>query len=45
MKTPLPDVQIPGNVPIAIHSFMDYFKGFEKVPAVREIFEIGRAHV
>jgi hypothetical protein len=38
MKLPLPDVQIPGYVPIATHAFMDYFKGFERVPAVREIF-------
>ena len=34
----LPDVEIPGNVPIAIYSFTDYFKGFERLPAVREIF-------
>jgi hypothetical protein len=38
MPTPLPDVQIPSEVPIATHSFSDYFKGFEKIPAVREIF-------
>jgi hypothetical protein len=38
MKSPLPDVQIPGNVPIAMHSFSDYFKGFEKLPVIREIF-------
>jgi hypothetical protein len=34
----LPNVQIPREVPIVKHHFIDYFKGFEKVPAVREIF-------
>jgi hypothetical protein len=34
----LPKVQVPREVPIAKHDFVDYFKGFEKVPAVREIF-------
>lgn len=34
----LPDVEIPGNVPIAMHDFTGYFKGFQKLPAVREIF-------
>jgi hypothetical protein len=34
----LPDVQIPEVVPIATHSFTEYFKGFEKVPAIVEIF-------
>lgn len=34
----LPHVQIPENVPIAIHPFTEFFKGFENVPAVREIF-------
>jgi hypothetical protein len=38
MKAPPPDVQIPANVPIATHPFTDYFKGFEKIAAVREIF-------
>ncbi len=38
MKKPLPDVQIPTDVPIATHLFTEYFKGFEKVEAVREIF-------
>ena len=38
MPTPLPDVQIPSEVPIATHSFSEYFKGFEKIPAVRDIF-------
>ncbi len=35
---PIPDVRIPSDVPIATHPFTDYFKGFEKVQAVREIF-------
>ena len=34
----LPDVQIPTDVPIALHPFTEFFKGFEKVPSVREIF-------
>lgn len=34
----LPDVQIPSEVPITKHRFTDFFKGFEKVPAIREIF-------
>jgi hypothetical protein len=38
MKSPLPDIQIPGNVPIAMHSFSDYFKGFDKLPVIQEIF-------
>ena len=38
MTFPLPGVQIPSEVPIATHSFSDYFKGFEKIPAVTEIF-------
>lgn len=37
-KFALPDVQIPENVPIAMHGFTEFFKGFENVPAVREIF-------
>jgi len=37
-KLSLPEIQIPGSVPIAMHPFSEYFKGFEKVPAVREIF-------
>jgi hypothetical protein len=32
------DVQIPREVPIIKYSFLDYFKGFEAVAAVREIF-------
>jgi len=31
-------VRIPRNVKIAMFSFTEYFKGFEKVAAVREIF-------
>ena len=31
-------VGIPTEVPIALHVFTDYFKGFEKVAAVRSIF-------
>jgi hypothetical protein len=38
MRSPPSEVQIPSNVPIAMHPFSDYFKGFEKIPAVREIF-------
>lgn len=34
----LPDVQIPREVPTTKYRFMDYFKRFENVPAVREIF-------
>jgi hypothetical protein len=37
-KLALPQVEIPGDVPIAKHPFLEYFKGFEKLPAVREIF-------
>jgi hypothetical protein len=34
----LPDVQVPTNVPIAVHQFTEFFKGFEKLPIIREIF-------
>ena len=37
-KFSLPEVQIPNIVPIAMQNFTQYFKGFEKVAAVREIF-------
>jgi len=37
-KLSLPDVSVPEMVPIIIRDFTDYFKNFEKVPAVREIF-------
>ncbi len=38
MKTLPPEVQIPTEVPIAMHPFTKYFKGFEKVQAVMDIF-------
>jgi hypothetical protein len=38
MRSPLPDVQVPSDVPIAMHPFSEYFIGFEKIPAVRDIF-------
>jgi hypothetical protein len=34
----LPEVEIPVSVPIAMHPFTDFFKGFERVAAVRELF-------
>ncbi len=34
----LPRVEIPTDVPIAKLPFLEYFKGFEQVPAVTEIF-------
>ncbi|MGA2783128.1 MAG: hypothetical protein ABSF09_00315 [Candidatus Bathyarchaeia archaeon] len=34
----LSKVEVPKEVPITKHHFLDYFKGFEKVAAVREIF-------
>jgi hypothetical protein len=34
----LPGVEIPTNVPIALHDFTEFFKGFEKIPAVCSIF-------
>ena len=37
-KFSLPNVQIPEIVPITMQMFMQYFKGFEKVTAVKEIF-------
>lgn len=37
-KLALPEVQIPGEVPITKHNFTEFFKGFEKVPAIKEIF-------
>ncbi len=33
-----PDVEITRDVSITLHKFIDYFKGFEKIEAVREIF-------
>jgi len=32
------DIQIPTQVPIAMHDFTEYFKGFEKLACVRSIF-------
>jgi len=32
------NVKIPRNVPVTMHSFTEYFQGFEKVDAVRQIF-------
>jgi hypothetical protein len=37
-KFTLPEVKIPTDVPISEHPFKEYFKGFESLPAVREIF-------
>jgi len=34
----MPAVEVPKEVPIMKYSFLDYFKGFEAVNAVREIF-------
>ena len=34
----IPEVQIPTRVPIALHGFTEFFKGFEEIPAVRSIF-------
>jgi len=34
----IPDVEIPRTVKVALFRFSDYFKGFEKVEAVRRIF-------
>jgi hypothetical protein len=34
----IPGVQIPNQVPIALHDFTEFFKGFEQIPAVRSIF-------
>jgi hypothetical protein len=45
LKRALPDVVVPENVPITMQAFTEYFKGFEKVPAVREIFGIGTEKV
>ncbi len=44
-NTRLPDVQMPKEVPIIKYSFVDYFKGFETVSAVREIFGDQTANV
>jgi len=34
----IPGVQIPTHVPISLHDFADFFKGFDEIPAVRSIF-------
>jgi len=34
----VPGVQIPTHVPISLHDFADFLKGFEEIPAVRSIF-------
>lgn len=44
-KFSLPDVQIPEIVPIEMQSFAQYFKGFETVPAVKEIFGENTARI
>ena len=36
----IPEVQIPTRVPIALHDFTEFFKGFEEIPAVRSIFGV-----
>jgi len=41
----IPGVQIPTRVPIALHDFTDFFKGFDEVPAVRSIFGDGTGKV
>jgi len=34
----MPDIEIPRSAEVALRQFTDYFKGFEKVEAVRRIF-------
>ena len=41
----IPGVQIPTHVPIALHDFTDFFKGFDEIPAVRSIFGDGTPKV
>jgi hypothetical protein len=41
----LPEVQIPIQVPIALHNFTEFFKGFDAIPAVRSIFGDGTEKV
>jgi len=36
--TKLPHVRMPRNIPLVFERFMDHFKGFEDVPAVKAIF-------
>jgi len=33
-----PNIEIPRNAEVALRQFTDYFKGFEKVEAVRRVF-------
>ena len=35
---PIPGVEIPTRVPITLHDFTDFFKGFDEIAAVRSIF-------
>jgi len=37
-STRLPDVRIPRNIRLEYDRFTDYFRGFERVPAVKAIF-------
>ena len=41
----IPGVQIPIRVPIALHDFTDFFKGFDEISAVRSIFGDGTPKV
>jgi len=41
----IPSVQIPTRVPIALHDFTDFFKGFDEISAVRSIFGDGTPKV
>jgi len=41
----IPGVELPTRVPIALHDFMDFFKGFEEVTAVRSVFGDGTEKV
>jgi len=34
----IPGVEIPTRVPITLHDFTDFFKGFDEIAAVRSIF-------
>ena len=44
-KSPKPPVQIAREVPITLYRFTDYFKGFEDVPAIRELFGVNTKEV
>jgi len=41
----IPGVELPTRVPIALHDFMDFFRGFEEIPAVRSVFGDGTEKV